>query len=602
MSIRLLALVTATVALLVPATAPAAPTTVKLRVEGGATTLFEGPVTTDGHAIDKGDGPHPCDGTNGGANPAPGPTMTSALDDWSRSRGLPWTGTWFSFGDFGVDSIGPDAAQLPNGPFWGYALNFVPSQIGGCQQRVQQGDEVLFGYDFFSKAHLLRLDGPARAVTGQPFAVTVMDGQSGAPLDGATVAGAAGPTDAAGQTTITAATAGLVSLKAERADSLRSNAVLVCVSATGTEACGVPPALLGGSAARPVRDSVAPDALIKGPRDGRRYRRGPRLLTGTATDDVGLLRVKLALRRHERGKLCRWWSATRERFVGEGCARKVFFGIGANGNWSYLLPQRLGPGRYVLDVKALDRARNRDERFVRGSNRVVFHVGRGYGARATAARRSKGVRVRVMLAGRSRTTTDTVKVRAALVDVGKRKCKVAASTPLAALAAVLRARGIRYAIRDFGNCSRTNAAAAGQLFVQRIGKDANQGSDGWFYKLNDRAPEIGAGDPSVRLRARDRLIWFYCVFDEQARSCQRSLRIVPGSMAADSLPVTVRGYDNAGNWVPVSGAAVSAGPLAATSGANGGATLAPLGGPGPYRLTASKDGTIDAFPVRVTIK
>ena len=56
MYIRLLALATATVALLAASTAPAAPTTVQLRVEGGAGTLYEGPVTTDGHMIDKGVG------------------------------------------------------------------------------------------------------------------------------------------------------------------------------------------------------------------------------------------------------------------------------------------------------------------------------------------------------------------------------------------------------------------------------------------------------------------------------------------------------------------------------------------------------------------
>jgi hypothetical protein len=603
MYIRSLALATVAVALLAPCVASAAPTTVQLRVEGGAATLFEGPVTTDGHAIDKGGGPHPCDGTNGGANPAPGPTMTSALDDWSRSGGLPWTGTWFDFGDFGIDSIGTDAAQPPNGPFWGYALNFVPSQIGGCQQQVQQGDEVLYGYDFFSKAHLLRLDGPPRAVTGQPFQVTVTDGQSGAPLDGAVVAGGSGVTDAAGHTAVAVATSGLAVVKAERSDSLRSNGVKVCVSATGTEDCGVPPEQLGGPAAgKPVKDSVAPRALIKGPRDGRHYRRGPRLLAGTASDDVGLTRVKLALRHHAHGELCRWWSSSRERFVGRGCARKVFFGIGSNGNWSYLLPRRLEPGRYVLDVKAFDRARNRDERFVRGANRVVFYVGRGYGGRAAATSRSKGVRVRMLLAGKSKSSAATVTARATLVQVGGRKCKVGASTPLAALVAALRADRTSYLIRDYGSCSRTNAAAAGQLFVRRIAKDANQGSDGWFYKRNDRALEIGAGDPGARLRAGDRLVWFYCVFDERARSCQRSLRIVPAKTSAGENPrVTVRGYDNAGRSVPVSGATVGIGPLATVSGLDGTVTLAPAGGPGRYRVTAAKKGMIDAFPITVTV-
>ena len=242
MSIRSFALATTVAALLAPAAASAAPTTVQLRVEGATQTLFEGPVTTDGHAIDKGGGPHPCDGTNGGANPVAGPTMTSALDDWSRSGGLPWTGTWFDFGDFGIDSIGPDAARLPNGPFWGYALNFVPSQVGGCQQQVQEGDEVLYGYDFFSKAHLLRLDGPPRAVTGQPFQVTVTDGQTGAPLDGAAVPGGSGLTDAAGHTTVTVGTSGLAVAEGgeSRLASLEQRSTCACRPPAPTTAASHP--------------------------------------------------------------------------------------------------------------------------------------------------------------------------------------------------------------------------------------------------------------------------------------------------------------------------------------------------------------------------
>ena len=65
MQIRFL-LATALVALRGVAPAWAAPATVQLRVEGSASTIFEGPVTTDGKQIDKGTGPHPCDGTSGG--------------------------------------------------------------------------------------------------------------------------------------------------------------------------------------------------------------------------------------------------------------------------------------------------------------------------------------------------------------------------------------------------------------------------------------------------------------------------------------------------------------------------------------------------------
>src|SRR3954463_9732234 len=85
----------------------AAPVTVNLRVEGAKTTIFEGKVKTDGHQIEQDkNGPQACDGTNGGATPAAGPTITSALDD-----AVAWDGSWTaSLSDFLVSRIGPDKA------------------------------------------------------------------------------------------------------------------------------------------------------------------------------------------------------------------------------------------------------------------------------------------------------------------------------------------------------------------------------------------------------------------------------------------------------------------------------------------------------------
>ena len=82
----------AVVALLACAAAQAAPVTVNVRVEGSSATIFEGPVTTDGKQIDKGDGPHPCDGTNGRES-LPAPTMTAALDDAPVPAGWEARGT-----------------------------------------------------------------------------------------------------------------------------------------------------------------------------------------------------------------------------------------------------------------------------------------------------------------------------------------------------------------------------------------------------------------------------------------------------------------------------------------------------------------------------
>ena len=74
------------------------PTFVNLRIEGPTYTIFEGPVLTSGHNVTTpSGGTHHCDGTNGNANPFPGPTCTSALDDASINL-FPFDGyvTYFS--------------------------------------------------------------------------------------------------------------------------------------------------------------------------------------------------------------------------------------------------------------------------------------------------------------------------------------------------------------------------------------------------------------------------------------------------------------------------------------------------------------------------
>jgi hypothetical protein len=242
---------TAICALALPATAGAAPTEIQLRVEGSGATIFEGPVTTDGHDVTTpSSGTHPCDGTNNGANPQPGPTPTAALDDGSKLGSYTWDGTWFDgFQDFLVDRVGPDTAT--SSQFWGQYVNSQPSQTGGCQEIVGAGDEVLWAYDAFSKVHVLRLAAPDSAVAGQAFDVTVTDGQNNAPVAGAEVAGV--PTGADGRATVSFADPGVYTLKAERADSVRSNGVRLCVDPPGADPCS------SGDTSPPTVTAAAPE-------------------------------------------------------------------------------------------------------------------------------------------------------------------------------------------------------------------------------------------------------------------------------------------------------------------------------------------------------
>lgn len=206
------------------APALAAPVTVNLRVEGEDRTVFEGRVRTDGHMIEQDSaGPKPCDGTNGGAQPTPGPTMTSALDD-----AIAWDGTWTeSLQDFQIDRIGPDRADVSANKFWGYAINFRASDVGGCQQPVRSGDHVLFAYDFFSLQEILRLSGPKRVVAGRTFRVRVVDGRDGDPVRNARVGGVR--TDSSGRATLRASSrpGKTRELKAERSGAVRSNELRV---------------------------------------------------------------------------------------------------------------------------------------------------------------------------------------------------------------------------------------------------------------------------------------------------------------------------------------------------------------------------------------
>lgn len=344
----------------------AAPITVNLRVEGSNSTVFEGAVTTDGHAITA----HRCDGTNEGANPIPGPTMTSSLDDASRSGAFSWAGTWFdSLQDFQIDRIGPDASS--SNAFWGYALNFQPSLLGGCHHQVTTGDSVLFGYDFFSKAHLLKLTGAGSANVAEPVTVTVTDGQDGTAIPGAAVGGQT--TGSSGTATLTFNSTGVKHVKADRSDSVRSNALNVCVHNGNDGLCGAGgPA--PGSATGP--DTTGPVARIAGLRAGARFsrRRAPRLLKGTVdADPSGVRAIYIRLWSHYHGR-CYFYSGVSESLRRAACGshRELVF-VGQGPSWSYLLPFTLPRGHYRVDAIAADRFGNGSS-IVAGRNRVDFYV------------------------------------------------------------------------------------------------------------------------------------------------------------------------------------------------------------------------------------
>src|SRR4051794_24947655 len=173
------------------ATADAATTTVTVRVEGPSNTIFEGPVTPAIQTVDGNDGkgPQKCDGTNGGANPTPGPTATGVMDTAIRGSGRSWQGNFdASFQDFLVNRIGPVAST--SSQFWGVAVEGKSLEVGGCQAIVKPGQEVLWAFDSFGKK-LLRASGPRQVNVGKIASVKVIDTEKGTTVAGAKIGGAA---------------------------------------------------------------------------------------------------------------------------------------------------------------------------------------------------------------------------------------------------------------------------------------------------------------------------------------------------------------------------------------------------------------------------
>ncbi len=217
--------------------AAAAPVTVNVRVEGVTTTIFDGPVTTDEHLVSTAadaNTPRVCNGTSVGGTA--GPTATTALDDAAKLGGFTWDGTWdMTFSDyFPYSRIGPDAID-PSTHYWSLWRNWHFADFGGCGQRVNQGDDIVWAYEDFTTSPLLQLTGPNATHPGEGISVKVVDGQTGIAQAGATVGGAT--TGADGQATLSFADAGIYRVKADRADAIRSNTLVVCVDPPGADPC-----------------------------------------------------------------------------------------------------------------------------------------------------------------------------------------------------------------------------------------------------------------------------------------------------------------------------------------------------------------------------
>ncbi len=218
---------------------------------------------------------------------------------------------------------------------------------------------------------------------------------------------------------------------------------------------------------------------------------------------------------------------------------------------------------------------------------------------ALPAQAAAAPRADVMVVGRSHTlrAPAAVTLKTATVKAGGKRCRVAARTPLAALART----SVDFAVRDYGSCSRRPADAAG-LYVRAVGRERERGRGGWVYKIGHKAPGSGAGDPASHLRTGDDVLWFWC--RNGAHGCQRTLAVVPErttAAAGSALRVTVTAYDDEGKGVPGAGATVRLGSATARADADGVATLTVSQHTGTLQAVATEHKLVRSFPVAVKV-
>jgi hypothetical protein len=391
------------------------PATVTVRVEGlnGHTLLAQTPVTTTTTSIPvSGTVPSQCSGTSAGA------ALYDAVgaQNWGASSG--------SFGVF-LNSIDGVDYSTSSDLYWAVYDNSVYAQSGMCDLELSAGDHVVFVATCYQS-------GPDCAPPGMepdhyltetaPAAPTVQANTSVSVTVGSFVAGGAGtpeatlPTgtivsavaqsgapvvattpNAQGVATLPLSTPGTYTIQATASDSVPSDSYTVCVHNGNDGNCGttapnqipIPPggvSIAPGASPETTGPGVKPNptpvkpvvlaAFLTGVLNSHTYAagHGPRTLAGHVTVPGTLTKVQLRLTRNNAGR-CSYYDGTTERFRSSQCGADLgkFFAVGSSASFSYLLPNRLGPGRYVLDVEATDSA-GKTSGLYHGTSRIVFYV------------------------------------------------------------------------------------------------------------------------------------------------------------------------------------------------------------------------------------
>jgi hypothetical protein len=392
--VALLALAAVIGLALAPSAQAGTPATVTVRVLGPApnyetltaltvVTTTSAPVTRYGGS---------CSGTS----------AAGALEEGTHGD---WEGTWNSeFNDYEVVSVDGHAYPFGAGlPYWSFWLNNKEAATGICEAELEPGEQVLFFPTCYGEEgkrpecepDVLGIEAPATAEVGKPVTVTVerynAKGER-SPAAGVTVSGGGTSAEAnsEGHAALTFSGDGADTLRATGAVGEATPAVpdeaSICVHDGNDGTCGtpsttnipsfqVPGSSKGSTSGAPYTGPYALVAALTGIPDGHVYPRGdgPRVLSGTVSAHASVTSISLRLRRTYRGR-CWTYNGSSERLQHVRCNRGSFFQIASGGDsFSYLLPSRLPPGRYVLDVAATDSVGNRTA-LDRGSSRIVFYV------------------------------------------------------------------------------------------------------------------------------------------------------------------------------------------------------------------------------------
>jgi hypothetical protein len=372
---------------LVATTGSAHAASVSFEIEGQSVQSAPVTVTTPAHVTKPGG--FDCDGT----------TIVGALEAATA-------GDWAS-GPYTVDVIKGEAHPFGPGGSWSFYVNGRFVNDPACTAAVKDNDKVLA---FWSRAYAsagydepVLLDAPATLIPGQATAVTVREsssyfGPTGfdpgvttiTPSSGATVSGGSAPAttgaDGTAQVTVPGGPYTLVATKDNRAP-----ARIAGCATTGSDGfCGTTATAPAVTPAAPCvtrgddglcgsPDKRAANGAFTSVTEGKKYKKGqgPRELKGHVADDpAGLADVRVRLTRNDGGR-CARYDGKQERFVALkkcGAAGGTYFSVGPKQDFSYLLPSKLGRGRYVLDLRVVDQAGNTTAALARGTSRVVFTV------------------------------------------------------------------------------------------------------------------------------------------------------------------------------------------------------------------------------------